>query len=150
MSTDIYIYIYLPHLQYHMYTDWPDIYTYEQNYDRLFVNPGRNDNIYDTPSKAWWWSPAHLEWLSQQQFIAQYVDAQVESVRLTMQMILTQCETDLIEEQSEIEAHKDPSGRQFKRWKTKQRVYQLKDSEKMDQTSPNTEEVTYAGMLQDV
>ena len=47
--------------------------------------------------------------------MAQYVDAQVEQVRLTMQTILAQCETDLMEEQSEIEAHKDPSGGQLKR-----------------------------------
>ena len=61
--------------------------TYEQINDRLFVNAGRNDNIHDTPSKAWWWSHAHLEWLGQQQFMAQYIDAQVEPVRLTMQTI---------------------------------------------------------------
>ena len=32
-------------LRYHMYTDWPGIYLYDELNDRLFVNPGRNDNI---------------------------------------------------------------------------------------------------------
>ena len=36
-------------LRYHMYTEW-------------LINPGRNDNIHDTPSKAWWYSAEHLEW----------------------------------------------------------------------------------------
>ena len=36
----------------HMYTDWPGIHTYAEINDRLFVNPGRNDSIQDTPSKA--------------------------------------------------------------------------------------------------
>ena len=36
----------------HMYTDWPGIHTYAEINDRLFANPGRNDNIQDTPSKA--------------------------------------------------------------------------------------------------
>ena len=54
-----------------MYTDWPGIYTYEELNDRLFINPGRNDNIHDTPSKAWWYSAEHLEWQSQQMFPAQ-------------------------------------------------------------------------------
>ena len=36
----------------HMYTNWPGIHTYAEINDRLFVNPGRNDNIQDTPSKV--------------------------------------------------------------------------------------------------
>ena len=137
-------------LRYHMYTEWPGIYTYEEINDRLFVNPGRNDNIHDTPSKAWWWSPEHLEWLSQQQFMSQYVDAQVRPVRLTMQKTLANYEKDLTEEQLEINAHKGASGGHLKRWKTKQGVYQLKDPEKMDQAAPNTEEATSAEVLRDV
>ena len=113
-------------LRYHMYTEWPGIYTYDEINDRLFVNPGRNDNIHDTPSKAWWWSLEHLEWLSQQQFMSQYVDAQVKPVRLTMQKTLANYERDLMEEQLEINAHKGASGGHLKRWKTKQEVYQLK------------------------
>ena len=31
----------------HMYTDWPGIHSYEEINDRLFANPGRNDNIQD-------------------------------------------------------------------------------------------------------
>ena len=136
-------------LQYHMYTDWPGIYTYDEINDRLFVNPGRNDNIHDTPSNAWWWSPAHLERLNQQQFMAQFMNAQVAPVRITMQQTLDQYETDLMEEQTEIEANKG-SVVGHKRWKTKQGVYQLKEPERMEQASPNPEEATYAEMLQDV
>ena len=43
----------------HMYTEWPGIHSYEEINDRLFVHPGRNDNIQDTASKARWNSPAH-------------------------------------------------------------------------------------------
>ena len=103
----------------HMYTDWPGIYTYEEINDRLFVNPGRNDNIHDTPSKAWWHSPAHMYWLNQKQFMWQFVDAQVKPVRITMQQALAQYEADPMDEQAEIDANQWPaSGR--KRWKTKQ------------------------------
>ena len=28
----------------HMYTDWPGIYSYAQLNDRLFANPGRNND----------------------------------------------------------------------------------------------------------
>ena len=31
-----------------MYTEWPGIYSYEELNDRLFINPGRNDNIHET------------------------------------------------------------------------------------------------------
>ena len=109
----------------------------------------RNNNIHDTPSKAWVVSPEHLEWLSQQQFMAHNVDAQVKPVWLTLQKTLAMYEKDLMEEQLEIDAHKGPGGH-LKRWKTKQGVYQLKDAEKIDQASPNTEEATYAEVLQDV
>ena len=102
-------------LQYHMYTDWPGIHTYDEINDRLFVNPGRNDNIHDTPSKAWSRSPEHLEWLNQQQYMAQFMDAQVEPVQITMQQALAQYAADLREEQAEIEAHKGSSCGQPKR-----------------------------------
>ena len=132
-----------------MYTDWPGIYTYEEINARLFVNPGRNDNIHDTPSKAWWHSPAHLYRLNQKQFMWQFVDAQVPPVRITMQQALEQYEADLMDEQAEIAANQGPAiGR--KRWKTKEGVYQLKDPEKLEQASPNTDEATYAEMLRDV
>ena len=72
----------------HMYTDWPGIHSYEAINDRLFVHPGRNDNIQDTPSKARWNSPAHLRWVSQQQYMLQFVDAQVPPVCITMQKTL--------------------------------------------------------------
>ena len=54
-------------LRYHMYTDWPGIYSYDQLNDRLFINPGRNDNIDDTPSTAGYQSRAYWDWQCQQQ-----------------------------------------------------------------------------------
>ena len=66
-----------------------------------------------------------------------------------MQEALAQYEADLMDEQAEIDANQGPAiGR--KRWKTKQGVYQLKDPEKLEQASPNTDEATYAEMLRDV
>ena len=79
----------------------------------------------------------------------QFIDAQVKPVLITMQQALLQYEADLMEEQDEVEENKRPTvGR--KRWKTKQGVYQLKDPGKQEQVSPNTDEATYAEMLQDV
>ena len=66
-----------------------------------------------------------------------------------MQQALVQYEADLTDEQVEIDANKRPTGVR-KRWKTKQGVYQFKDPEKLQQASPNTDEATYAEMLQDV
>ena len=44
----------------HMYTEWPGIHTYAEINDRLFVNPGRNDNIQDTKSKVRRYSPEYV------------------------------------------------------------------------------------------
>ena len=89
----------------HMYTDWPGIHTYDEINDRLFLNPGRNDNIHDTPSKAKWNSPAHRQWLSQQQYMWQFVDAQVPPVRITMQQTLAEYYANLRDEQAERVQH---------------------------------------------
>ena len=35
-----------------LYTEWPGIHTYDEINDRLFVNPGRNENILDVKSKV--------------------------------------------------------------------------------------------------
>ena len=65
-----------------------------------------------------------------------------------MQQALAQYYADLMDEQAEIAAHQGSAiGR--KRWKTKEGVYQLKDPEKLEQASPNTDEATYAEMFRD-
>ena len=133
----------------HMYTDWPGIHTSEEINDRLFVNPGRNDNIHDIPAKVRWGSPAHTALLHQQQYMWQFIDAQVKPVKITMQQALIQYEANLREEEDEIEANKRPTGGR-KRWKTQQAVYQLKDPVKQEQTLPEMDETTYAEMLQDL
>ena len=133
----------------HMYTDWPGIHTYAEINDRLFVNPGRNDNIQDTSSKAKWYSPAHLQWVGQREYMWQFVDAQVPSVRITMEDTLAEYRANLRVEQAEIAAHSSAtSGR--KKWKTKDGVYQLKDPEKPEQAVPATDDAMYADMLRDV
>ena len=130
-------------------TDWPGIHSYEEINDRLFINPGRNDNIHDAPSKAKWNSPVHPHWLSQQQYMWQFVDAQVPPVGITMQQTLPKYYANLRDDQAEIAAQpRAASGR--KRWKTKEGVYQLKDPEKLEQALPDTDEATYAEMLRDV
>ena len=112
----------------HMYTDWPGIHSYEEINDRLFANPGRNDNIQDTPSKARWHSPAHWQWLGQRDYMWQLVDAQVPPVRITMEKTLAEYRANLQVEQAEIAKHSSAfSGK--KKWKTKDGIYQLKDPE---------------------
>ena len=133
----------------HMYTDWPGIHSYEEINDRLFVNPGRNDNIQDTSSKAQWYSPAHLQWVGQQEYMWQFVDAQVPPVRITMEDTLAEYRANLRVEEAEIAAHSSaPSGR--KKWKTKEGIYQLKDPAKPEQDVPTTDDAIYADMLRDV
>ena len=122
-----------------MYTDWPGIHSYEEINDRLFVNPGRNDNIQDTPSKAQCFSPTHLHWVGQQQYTWQFVDAQVPPVRITMGDTLAEYRANPRVEQAEIAAHSS-AARGRKRWKTKEGVYQLKDPEKLEQAVPNTDD----------
>ena len=132
-----------------MYTEWPG-YSCEELNDRLFINPGRNDNIHDTPSKAWWYSAEHLEWQRQQMFMSQYIGAQLSQVKLTMKKTLADFEENLEEEQQEVNAEKGSSSRHIKRWKTKQGVFQLKDPVAMDQVESKTEDTTYAEVLRDV
>ena len=133
----------------HMYTDWPGIHTYAEINDRLFANPGRNDNIQDTPSKAKWYSPAHLQWLGQRDSMWQFVDAQVPPVRITMEKTLAEYRANLRVEQAEIAEHSSATSRK-KKWKTKDGVYQLKDPEKSEQAMPATDDAIYADVLRDV
>ena len=139
-------------LRYHMYTEWPGIYSYDELNDRLFVNPGRNDNIHDTPSKAKYYSAEHREWQSQQVYMAYYIGAQLGQVCLTMKKTLSKFEEDLAEEQQEVDEQKGSSGQthQIKRWKTKQGAFQLKAPAAMDQVESNPADSTYAEVLRDL
>ena len=57
-------------LRSHMYTEWHGIHTYDDINDRLFVNPGSNDNIQDTKSKVWRNSPEYWQWMRQIEHVA--------------------------------------------------------------------------------
>ena len=136
-------------LEVHMYTDWPGIHTYEEINDRLFVNPGRNDNIQDTPSKARRHSPAHRQWLAQREHMWQFVDAHVTPVRITMEATLVKYRANLAKEQAEIDAHSSTTSGK-KRYKTKDGIYQLKDPEPVEEAEQATDDPLYADMLRDV
>ena len=132
----------------HMYTDWPGIHSYEEINDRLFANPGRNDNIQDTQSKAKWHSPAHWQWLGQRDYMWKLVDAQVPPVRIIMEKTLADYRANLKVEQVEVAKHSSAfSGK--KKWKTKDGTYQLKDPE-TGRAMPDTDEAIYADMLREV
>ena len=62
----------------------------------------------------------------------QFVDAQVPSVRITMEDTLAKYRAHLKVEQAEIAAYSSASSGK-KKWKTKDGVYQLKDPEKPEQ-----------------
>ena len=132
----------------HMYTEWPGIHSYEEINDRLFANPGRNDNIQDTQSKAKWHSPAHWQWLGQRDYMWQLVDAQVPHVLITMEKTLAEYRANLQVEQAEIAKHS--SAFSGKKWKTKDGIYQLKDPEPSEQAMPETEDAIYADLLREV
>ena len=61
-------------LRSHMYTEWPGIHTYAEINDRLFVNPGRNDNIQDAKSKVRRYSPEYWQWMGQIEYMWQFLD----------------------------------------------------------------------------
>ena len=134
----------------HMYTEWPGIHSYAEINDRLFVNPGRNDNIQDTQSKVKYASPVYWQWVQQWEYLGQFVDGQVSPVQIKMEDTLAEYRNNLCKEIAEIALHM-PRGK--KRWKTKEGTYQLKhpeDGEQAEQTMPTADEATFAEMLRDV
>ena len=123
--------------------------SYEEINDRLFVNTGRNDNIQDTSSKAKWNSPEHRQWVNQQQYMWQFLDAQVPPVQITMEDTLAEYRANLRIEEAEIAAHSSAQcGR--KRWKTKEGVYQLQHPVQSEQAAPTADDAIFADMLRDV
>ena len=57
-----------------LYTGWPGIHTYDEINDRLFVNPGRNENILDAKSKMWRNLPEYWQWMGQIDYMWQFQD----------------------------------------------------------------------------
>ena len=122
-------------LRSHMYTEWPGIHTYAEINDRLFVNPGRNDNIQDTKSKVRRYSPEYWQWMGQIEYMWQFLDGQVLPVQIKMEDTLAEYHANLRKEQAEVALHRPAVKKQ---WKTK------------DGTSPEPEEATFSEMLRDV
>ena len=138
-------------LRFHMYADWPGIYSYAQLNDRLFINPGHNDTINDTPSSAGYYSPAYHDWQQQGLHMAYYLGN--EPCRVTMrQATLMKFEEDWAKGQQEVEEQTESRGqaKQIKRWRTKQGVVQLKATEPTGQAEPITVDPNYAEVLRDV
>ena len=134
----------------HMYTDWPGIHSYEEINDRLFVNPGRNDNIQDTSSKVKYNSPEYLQCVRQQEYMWQFQDAQVPPVQISMDDTLAEYRDSLRMEEAEIALH-TPGGR--KRWKTKEvnLIFQTSNTpEQGEQAEPTADDAIFAEMLRDV
>ena len=132
----------------HMYTEWPGIHSSAEIHDRLFANPGRNDNIQDIKSKATWHSPAHWHWLGQRDYMWRFVDAGVAPVVITMQKTLTAYRANLQVEKAEIAKHS--ATRVKKKWKTRDGIYQLKDPEPSEEDMAETDDTTYAELLREV
>ena len=127
-----------------------DCCSYAEINDRLFVNPGRNDNIQDTLSKVKYYSPEYWQWVQQQEYMWHFVDGQVSPVQIKMEDTLAEYRDNPRKEKAEIALH-TPGGK--KRWKTKEGTYQLKHPEHGDQTErtmPTTDAATFAEMLRDV
>ena len=133
----------------HMYTDWPGIYSYEQLYDRLFANPGRNDRINDTPSRCCYYSPADQNWQQQGSYMAQFLGYEPCQITTTLEVILGKFKASLAEELEEVEAQKASRGK-VKRWRTKHGVVQLKEANPANEAVPITVDPTYEEVLRDV
>ena len=132
-----------------MYTDWPGIYSYEQLYDRLFANPGRNDRINDTPSRSGYYSPAYQNWQQQGLYMAQFLGYEPCRITMTLEAILGKFDTSLAKEQEEVEAQKASRGK-VKRWRTKHGVVHLKGANPTNEAVPITVDPTYEEVLRDV
>ena len=142
-----------------LYTDWPGIHTYDEINDRLFVNPGRNENILDVKSKVERNSPEYWQWRGQIDYMWRFQDGQVPLVQVKMADAIAEYQTNLRKEQAEVALHR-PLAR--KQWKTKDGIFQVKQNpsvyddpsadpnDQMDETSPEQEEATFSKMLRDV
>ena len=140
------------------YSTWTD-YTYDEINDRLFVNPGRNENILDSKSKVGRHSPEYWQWMGQIDYMWQFQDGQVRPVQIKMEDAIAEYQANLRNEQAEVAVHK-PLVR--KRWKTKDGTFQVKrkqvvdddpsvdPQDQMDESSPEREEATFSKMLRDV
>ena len=89
-----------------MYTDWPGIYSYEEPYDRLFANPGRNDRINDTPALCGYYSWAYQEWQQQWWHMARFLGNEPCQVTMTLEAIQENYEGSLLKELQEVEERK--------------------------------------------
>ena len=144
-----------------LYTEWPGIHTYDEINDRLFVNPGRNENILDVKSKVGRNSPEYWQWMGQIDYMWQFQDGQVLPVQVKMEdaTAIAEYQANLRNEQAEVALHR-PLVR--KQWKTKDGTFQVKQNpvvyddpsadpnDQMDETSPEQEEATFSKMLRDV
>ena len=142
-----------------LYTEWPGIHTYDEINDRLFVNPGRNENILDSKAKVGRHSPEYWHWRGQIDYMWQFQDGQVRPVQIKMEDAIADYQANLRNEQTEVAVHK-PLAR--KQWKTKDGTFQVKQKlgaddgpsadppDQMDESSPEQEEATFSKMLRDV
>ena len=142
-----------------LYTEWPGIHTYDEINDRLFVNPGRNENVLDVKSKVGRNSPEYWQWMGQIDYMWQFQDGQVLPVQVKMEDAIAEYQANLRNEQAEV-ALRRPLVR--KQWKTKDGTFQVKQNpvvyddpsadpnDQMDETSPEQEEATFSKMLRDV
>ena len=142
-----------------LYTDWPGIHTYDEINDRLFVNPGRNENILDSKSKVGRYSPEYWQWMGQIDYMWQFQDGQVRPVQIKMEDAIAEYQANLRNEQAEVALHR-PLVR--KQWKPKDGTFQVKrkqvvyddpsadPNDPMDESSPEREEATFSKMLRDV
>ena len=111
------------------------------------MNPGCNDNIQDTASKAKYYSPEYWQWVQQQEYMWRFQDGQVPPVQISMDDTLAEYRDNLRKEEAEIALHM-PGGK--KRWKTKEGTYQLKHPEQVEQAEPTAHDAIFAEMLRDV
>ena len=105
-----------------LYTEWPGIHTYDEINDRLFVNPGRNENILDVKSKVGRNSPEYWQWMGQIDYMWQFQDGQVLPVQVKMEDAIAEYQANLRKEQAEVALHR-PLVR--KQWKTKDGTFQV-------------------------
>ncbi len=92
---------------------------YAQLVERLFTNPGRNDQIDETPYWGSWWQEAQCQWGLQCNFMASQLRMGNGLVLLRFEEVLQKLEASLQEVLKEVKERKDNNSH-VKQWKTKQ------------------------------
>ena len=111
--------------RYHMLVESPGCFNYGQLLERLFTNPGRNDQIDETPYRGHGAAELKCHWECQCNYMASLLRSGRGTALLRIEDILQEFEATLMKEKAEDQECKDKRA-PCKMWKTKQGIMRIK------------------------